>query len=147
MRPTMLLISRFGHLLIGSALTLGSAAAVADVVVVVSSKSPVTRLSQHQIIDIFLGKVSAYPDGSPALALDQMEGAPTRDEFYAKLSNKSAAQLKSHWSKIIFTGRGQPPKEVANDVELKRLLAENPHAISYMDKSRIDHSVRVLYAP
>jgi hypothetical protein len=117
----------------------------ADVVAVVSSKSAVTTLSKSQVVDIFLGKTTRFPDGSQALPLDQSEGTIVRDEFYIKLVGKSAAQMKAYWSKIIFTGRGQPPKDVPNDAEVKKRLVENPTAIGYMDANMVDASLRVVF--
>lgn len=121
--------------------------ASADVVAVVSSKSSVTALSRNQVVDIFLGKASRFPDGEQAIPIDQREGAAARDEFYAKFTGKSAAQIKAHWSKIIFTGRGQPPAEVPGSAEVKKRIVENPKAIGYIDRSLVDGSVRVLLAP
>jgi ABC-type phosphate transport system substrate-binding protein len=129
------------------ALALNATPAAADVVVVVSSKSTITGLSRSQVIDIFLAKSVRYPDGSPAAPIDQIEGAKARDEFYASFSGKSAAQIKAYWSKIIFTGRGQPPKAVSNSVEIKKLLAQNPSAIGYIERSFADDSVRILTPP
>lgn len=134
---------RFKVLLIALATSL---AASADVAVVVSASSPIKSLSPIQINDLFLGKTSTFPNGGSAVPLDLTEGTPTRDEFYFKLTGKSAAQVKAHWSKLIFTGRGLPPREVANGTEVKRRLAENPNAISYIDEDLVDNSVRVLYS-
>ena len=117
----------------------------ADVVAVVSSKSAVTTLSKSQVVDIFLGKTARFPDGSQALPVDQSEGTIVRDEFYIKLVGKSAAQMKAYWSKIIFTGRGQPPKALPNDAEVKKRLVENPTAIGYMDANMVDASLRVVF--
>lgn len=126
------------------ALSVGAGAAAPDVVAVVSSRSSVTVLTKNQVADIFLGKTSRFPDGEQAVPIDQVEGSAARDEFYAKFTGKSAAQIKAHWSKIIFTGRGQPPKEVPNSIEVKKLVAENPKAIGYIERSLVDGSVRAL---
>ena len=142
----MPLVNRLGLSVIGLVLSLGSAAALADVVAVVSSKSPVAALSKNQVVDIFLGKVSRFPDGSQAVPVDQVEGSTARDQFYTRFAGKSAAQLKAHWSKIIFTGRGQPPKQVSNSTEAKKLIADNPHAIGYIEQNLVDSSVKVLLA-
>ena len=130
--------------IIALALGLGALSAAADVVAVVSSKSSVTALSKNQVADIFLGKTSRFPDGEPAVPIDQVEGSPARDEFYAKFTGKNAAQIKAHWSKIIFTGRGQPPKEVASSAEVKKEVVQNPRAIGYIERSLVDGSLRVL---
>jgi ABC-type phosphate transport system substrate-binding protein len=121
--------------------------ATADVVAVVSSTSTVTTLSKAQLTDIFLGKVNRFPNGTQAIPIDQPEGSPARDEFYATFSGKSPAQVKSHWSKIIFTGRGHPPKAASNSAEVRQLIAANPQAISYIERSAVDAGVRILVQP
>ena len=128
-------------------LGLSISAASADVVAVVSSKSPITSLSKSQVIDIFLGKRSRFPDGTSAVPIDQAEGSEARDEFYSRFAAMSAAQLKAFWAKIIFTGRGQPPMAVPTSIEAKKLLLANPNAISYIDQSLVDSSLRVVLAP
>ena len=129
---------------VGLALSLVAAPAMADVVAVVSVKSAITVLSRSQLADIFLGKASRFPNGVPAVPIDQADGSAARAEFYAKLDGKSAAQLKAYWSKIIFTGRGQPPPVVANSSEMKRLLVGNPAAIGYIESNLVDDTVRVV---
>jgi ABC-type phosphate transport system substrate-binding protein len=121
-----------------------SAQAQADIVAVVSAESSITRLSTGQLADIFLGKVSRFPDGSLAVPVDLSDGSAERDQFYAKLTGKSPAQIKAYWSKIIFTGRGQPPKAVQNGSDMKTYVAANIDAIGYMDSTMVDNSVRVL---
>ena len=138
-------INRAGLVISGLVLCLSTAMAEAQVDVVVSASSPVTRLSKAQVADIFLGRTSRFPDGSQAVPIDQIEGAAVRDEFYRELTGKSPAQIKAYWSKIIFTGRGQPPREVLNSAELKKLIANNPHIIGYMEQSQVDDSVKVLF--
>jgi ABC-type phosphate transport system substrate-binding protein len=141
-------INRVGwHALVVLAVSLAAGSAMADVVAVVSSTSAVTSLSKAQVTDIFLGKVGRFPSGAQAVPIDQEEGSPARDEFYLAYAGKSAAQIKSHWAKIIFTGRGQPPKTASNSVEVRKLIAANPQAIGYIERSAIDSSVKVLVQP
>ena len=141
----MAYINRVGlFALFGLALSLAVGPVAADVVAVVSSTSAVTSLSKAQVADIFLGKVSRFANGAQAVPIDQQEGSPVRDEFYLAYAGKSAAQMKSHWAKIIFTGRGQPPKTASNNVEVKKLIAANPQAIGYIERSAVDSSVKVL---
>jgi ABC-type phosphate transport system substrate-binding protein len=128
----------------GLALSLAAGAASADVVAVVSANSTVMTLSKSQVTDIFLGRVSRFPDGAQAVPIDQAEGSVARDQFYAKVAGKSPAQVKAFWSKIIFTGRGQPPKAVSNSVDVKKRIAENPAAIGYIESQLVDDTVRVV---
>ena len=137
-------MTRNAPTLIGIALSLWVGGATADVVAVVASKSAVTALNKRQVADIFLGKTARFPDGSQAVPIDQSEGAAVRDEFYTKFCAQSAAQIKAHWSKIIFTGRGQPPKVVPSSLAMKKMIVENPAAIGYIEANLVDDTVRVV---
>ena len=126
------------------ALSLNGTPAMADVVAVVSAKSPVMALSKDQIADIFLGRASHFPNGELAVPIDQITGSAARNAFYVKFTGKSSAQLKAYWSKIIFTGRGLPPPAVSSDGEVKQRLVDNPRAIGYIESSTVDGRVRAL---
>jgi ABC-type phosphate transport system substrate-binding protein len=116
----------------------------AEEVTVVSAKSAITTLSKTQVENIFLGKTARFPDGSQAVPIDQSEGTLARDEFYARIAGKSAAQMKAYWSKIIFTGRGQPPLAVPSSSEAKKLVVANPNAIGYIEPKLVDDTLRVV---
>ena len=119
-------------------------AAGQEVVAVVSARSPVTALNADQVADIFLGKSTRFPNGSQAVPIDQNEESELRDRFYALYAGKSPAQVKAHWAKIIFTGRGQPPRQVGTSAEAKKAVAENPYAIAYIEQRLVDETVRVV---
>ena len=142
-KPVATLIGRIG---IAAALVLSlmSAVAEADVVAVVSVRSPITALSPTQVADLFFGKASRFPNGLQAFPVDQAEGSAVRDEFYSKIVGKTAAQVKAYWSKIIFTGRGQPPRAVLTDLDVKKIVSLNTAAIGYIDAAQLDDSVRAL---
>ncbi|WP_248802796.1 phosphate ABC transporter substrate-binding protein [Pseudomonas sp. MWU13-2100] len=137
-------LKRAGCTVAGGVLCLCSTLAMAEVVVVVSAAGPVQALTRNQVADIFLGKSNRFPSGKPAIPIDQAEGSAVRDEFYSTFTGKSAAQLKAHWSKIIFTGRGQPPEALSNSAEVKKRIAGNPDSIGYIEAGEVDASVRVL---
>jgi ABC-type phosphate transport system substrate-binding protein len=137
--------NRNGWILIGLALGLINSVAMADIVVVVSAKSPVGTLSKAQVEDIFLGRTIRFPDGALVVAIDQPEGSAIRNEFYDKVVGKTAAQIKAYWSKIIFTGRGQPPPSVPNSVEMMKRISANPAAIGYIDRDMMNDSVRAVF--
>lgn len=129
---------------LGLLLVVASGAACADVVPVVSSKSHVHGLSRNQVVDIFLGRTNRFPNGEPAVPIDQAEGSEVRDVFYLQFANRSASQLKAYWSKIVFTGKGEPPREVSPSERVKRVLAENPHFIGYIERAEVDANVKVV---
>jgi len=133
-----------GFTIVALALSQGTGASEVDVVAVVSSKSTLTTLTKSQVAQIFLGKSDHFPDGSQALPIDQAEGTVARDAFYTKYTGKSAAVVKAYWSKMVFTGRGLPPKAVSNSLEIRKVLAQNPNAIGYIEQNLVDSSLRVI---
>ena len=90
---------------------------------------------------LFLGKVKAFPSGAAATPLNQAEASPAREAFDAAVLKKSASQLKAYWSKLIFTGKGNPPAEM-DAAGVKAKVAGDPTAIGYIDASEVDGSVR-----
>lgn len=116
----------------------------AELVVIVSAKSPVTTLRADQVADIFLGQAARFPEGGEAVALDQVIGSPIRDDFYAKVAAKSPPLLKAYWTKMIFTGRGQPPREINGSATVRKMVAENPSLIGYIDRGMLDASVKAV---
>jgi ABC-type phosphate transport system substrate-binding protein len=115
-----------------------------EMVVIVSARNPVVTLRPEQVADIFLAQTGRFPHGADAVAIDQVLGSRQRDEFYSKVTSKSPALVKAYWTKMIFTGRGEPPKEAPNSAAVRKLVAENPTLIGYIDKASLDASVKAV---
>lgn len=116
----------------------------AQVAVVTSAKSGIPALTQDQVAGLFTGRNDKLPDGANVVLIDQDDAAPVREQFYAKATGKSLAQVKSAWSRLVFSGKAMPPKVVKGNDEVKKQLAAQPQAIGYIDKSAVDGSVKVL---
>jgi ABC-type phosphate transport system substrate-binding protein len=121
-----------------------SSAGAVEVVAIVSAESTIPELTHTQVSDIFLGRISRLPDGQKVVPLDHPEGSPIRDAFYQEFAGRSAAQVKAHWSKIIFTGRGRPPAEVANNEAARERVREDPLVIAYVELDMVDDTVRIV---
>jgi ABC-type phosphate transport system substrate-binding protein len=119
-------------------------AGAAELVVIVSANNPVTALRQDQVAAIFLGQSARFPDGRAAVPLDQRLGSPLRNAFYVRVAGKTPPLLKAWWSKMVFTGRGQPPAEAADNAAVRRRVAGNPEMIGYIGRDALDPSVRAV---
>lgn len=111
---------------------------------VITHPSNSASLDAKSISKIFLGKSKKFASGGQAVPIDQAEGSAARDEFHINVTRKKSSQLQSYWSRIVFTGKGQPPKEVASDAEVIALVAKNPNMIGYVNSSSVDGSVKVV---
>ncbi len=130
-------------LLVSASFVLVCQAASAETAVIVHPSNSST-LDKTAISKIFLGKTKSFPGGESVLPVNQKEGSPIRTEFDKKVLEKSSSQIKAYWSKLMFTGKGQPPKEVSA-ADVKALVAENPATIGYVDALTVDSSVKVIY--
>jgi len=130
--------------LLGIALLVSAStfAQAGDLVVIVSARSSVDALRPDQVAAIFLGQSARFPDGALATALDQPIGTQERNQFYLRVTGKTPALLKAHWSKLVFTGRGQPPRELQDSTAVRRAVADDTGLIGYIDRQALDPSVR-----
>ena len=135
---------KFIQALSGLALAALSVAAQAQVAVVVNPKSAAASMTADQVAGIFLGKTSTLPSGGTAAPADLAEGSAVRDQFYTKVAGKQSAQVKAAWSRLVFSGKATPPKELASSAEVKKFVAANPDAIGYIEKSAVDGSVKAV---
>lgn len=97
-----------------------------------------SSLTRDQVADVFLGK-------NPALApIDQSDGSALYAEFYRKATGRDTAQVKATWARLVFSGKAQAPRQMADSAAVKKAVASDPKAIGYIEKSAVDSSVKVV---
>ncbi len=116
-------------------------------VVVIGHPSNNNALTAKQLKKIFLGKVSSFPSGGSAVPFDQKPDTTAHQGFYKKVVKKNGRKLKSYWSKLMFSGKKQPPAVVDGDAQMIEKVAADPSAIGYIEESALngDTSVKVLF--
>ena len=120
-------------------------AASAGVAVIGNSSIGVSSLTAGQVADIFLGKTTKFPDGTPVTVFDHRDGDAVKDEFYEKVVGKNASQLKAYWAKLVFTGEGVPPKEYSGDKAVLDRVSGTPGGVGYVSDTSVNSSVKVLF--
>ena len=99
---------------------------------------------EHEDIQrIFLDKDDFYPDGTEVVAVGQKSGALV-DEFNDKVLDRDKTQLKAYWAKLMFTGKGFPPKLLADDAAVISAVAESSKTIGFVNKSAETDAVKVV---
>ena len=106
--------------------------------VVVIGNPAAATLTKEQIAALFLGKSLGMN------LLDQPNSSPLKAEFYQKVSGHDLSQVKATWSRLMFTGKAQPPKELPDAAAIKKAVAADPKAVGYISKSEVDASVKVI---
>jgi ABC-type phosphate transport system substrate-binding protein len=126
---------------------LATAQSNSPVVVVVAESNVVTSMSAQQVRDIFLGHSTFFSDGGTAVPVDQAENSAARIEFYARILDMTPAQLRSHWARMTFTGRGRPPRTVSSDADLIALLQQDNRIIGYLSRASINQDTKIVFEP
>lgn len=117
--------------------------AQAEVRIVVNTGAGIDTIDAKTVENLFLGRKKELPNGTKAVPVTLSEGA-VHEEFLAGFVSRSSSQFKSHWKKAVFTGQGQPPKEVKTEAELIEYVAATPGAIGYVGASADVSKVKVV---
>ena len=110
----------------------------AELVIVVHPQNEIKSMSASQAAQYYLGGSVQFTP------LEQANGSPIRLEFYKKVLEKEPPQVQAIWARIVFTGKGKPPKEYKTSDDIKKAIRENVNAIGYIEKSAVDDSVKVI---
>jgi len=123
---------------------LSCADALADVVVVVDAKSGVERLTQDEVINIFLGRHRKLPTGVAAMPIDQPLSSGLRAEFYRKLADKDLAEINAYWARLYFSGKTRPPLQANSSKEVLSHVVDTPGGVGYLERNQVDARVRIV---
>jgi len=131
--------------IVSTALLIGPVLGFAELVVIANPQMPVTSLSQEEISRIFLGKRQFLANGAKVIPVDQAPGETSRTKFYSDVIRKTDVEMKSYWSRVIFTGQGNPPQQESNDKAVKDLVAKNNDYLGYIDGKYADESIKIVF--
>ena len=113
--------------------------------VIVNASNPASQISKTELARIFMKKRTTWESGTAVVVVDQTERSSTRAQFSNQVLGKDVAAMKSYWQQSLFSGRGVPPLEKGNDVQVAQFVAGNDAAIGYVSGSApLPAGVKVL---
>lgn len=115
------------------------------VAVVVHVDVPETSLDRADLLDLYLGDVRFWDDGTRVILFDQRRTTEVKESFYDYLG-RSISRMKSLWLRRRLAGEGDPPEALASDADVLTQVAETPGAIGFVraDRARDAGDVRVV---
>ena len=136
---------RLGHaLLLLLAFSFWQGAQAQGVVLVSTRSGGIAELDRDTAAQLYLGRRTSLPDGRGARLLDLPAG-PERDLFYQRLTGKNPSQIRAYWSRMVFTGRAQPPHEVDDQEDALRRVLADPNTLAYLPAASVtDQPLHVL---
>lgn len=129
-------------LMISLLLSVLSGAALADVAVIVNPANT-AAISESEIQNLFLGKTASFGNGTKAKPYNLGENG-VREVFDKQALGRSTSQVQAYWSKLVFTGKGTPPDELAASADAVAAVAKQENAIAYVDSAAVNGSVKVV---
>lgn len=117
----------------------------AEIVVVASPGLNLGQLSSADVRQLFSGRKSTV-NGKAVTPVDLPAESPVRERFYKKVLDMNASQLRSHWVRMSFTGKGTPPEMLSGIRELKaRVGSSGSKLIGYMNAEELEGNLDVVY--
>ena len=103
-----------------------------EFVVVVNKNNTINALSKREVIDIYMGRYSTFPDGEISKPLDLPAKSAFKNDF-------------AYWARLLFSGRGKPPTPSASLEDALKTIASSQYAIGYIPLSHVTDTVKVVY--
>jgi hypothetical protein len=126
-------------------IVVSSATANADLAIIVHPDYQGGELNQEMIKNIFLGTVTEFPSGHTAIPANHSVGSADRKHFFEYVLEMGETQHKRYWQRKASVGKKGKPLEVDSRAEVLDWIAKTPLGISYIDKSKVNDSVKVIY--
>ncbi|MCG8671838.1 MAG: hypothetical protein MI867_20710 [Pseudomonadales bacterium] len=118
--------------------------AEAAIVVVVNNANPTEKMSERELIDMYMGRNLYFANGQLALRLDHSPKSSVRRDFYRQLVGKTVAQVNAYWARLLFTGTAAPPHVIPDKSEVIEAVKKNVNAIGYIDEADLVEDLKVV---
>jgi hypothetical protein len=100
--------------------------AFCEIVVIVSTKNKLIKVTKKELTDIYLKKKSKIR----GISLVPINNRQSYAEFCKKVMNKTPRQMRAYWAKELYKGTKTPPK-VKNNAQIKSAIKKNKRVVSY----------------
>jgi len=92
----------------------------------------IEKLSLNEARSIFSMRVHSWPDGSPIMVFVQPDDSSAHQEFVRGRLELLPRQLRRNWERLVYTGIGKAPIEVADENAMLTILLATPGAVGYL---------------
>ncbi|SEL50864.1 hypothetical protein [Halomonas daqiaonensis] len=93
---------------------------------------------------IFAMRQRTWPDGQAVRVFVLGNNHPVHARFAKEQLAVYPHQLQLAWDRMVFSGTGQAPDRVRNQVEMRERVATTPGALGYLEREYLDDRVQVI---
>ncbi len=104
----------------------------------------VQTLTVNEARSIFGMRQLVWPGGAPVRVFVLPEQHSLHANFCREVLNIYPYQLKLSWNRLVYSGTGQAPTEVATEQEMLARVATTPGAVGYVNKVNSNDPVHTI---
>ncbi|MGR9114189.1 MAG: hypothetical protein ACU85E_00360 [Gammaproteobacteria bacterium] len=92
------------------------------------------KFTREDLREIFFGRRTRWPDGSPLRVFVLPDQNPVHIKFAKEILGVYPYQLRSAWDRMVYSGTGTPPVVVDSLEQMQILITQTPGAIGYIEQ-------------
>ena len=100
--------------------------------IIVHPSNPVTSIDRKLLVDMFLKRITRWPNDEQIRPVDQDPDSAVRRRFSEDVLKRSVAAVKSYWQQAIFSGRDVPPPELDGDEAVVKYVLRHAGGVGYI---------------
>lgn len=100
--------------------------------VVVHPSNPTASITRAELSAIYMRRKRRWGDGRAIVPVDQPAAARVRQRFSRAIHGKNVAYVTRYWQRLIFSGRGIPPRQLQNDAAVLEFVRSHRQATGYI---------------
>lgn len=104
----------------------------------------VQTLPVNTVRSMFGMRQLAWPDGTPVRVFVLPDQQALHSNFCREILNIYPYQLHQSWNRLVYSGTGQAPTEVATEQEMLVRVAATPGSIGYVNKVNSNDPVHAI---
>ncbi|MBI9093133.1 MAG: substrate-binding domain-containing protein, partial [Desulfobacterium sp.] len=117
--------------------------ACAETVIICNPGVQETTIAPKALQKIFLGKTTKWGDNSK-INIVVLKDTDQHKLFLESYIHRTYSQWKSHWKKMVFTGKGVKPKQFDDAGTYLGYISSTPGAVGYIDAGLANDTVKIL---
>lgn len=102
--------------------------------VIVHRDNPIASITRTELSAIYMKRTRSWAGGREIVPVDQPATSPVRERFSRAVHGKNVAYVTRYWQRLIFSGRGIPPRQLRDDAAVLELVKKRRGAIGYIGR-------------
>ena len=103
-----------------------------------------STLPRNAVRAIFAMRQRSWPGGPAVRVFVLPDSNPVHDRFVKERLDVFPHQLQLSWDRVVFSGTGQAPDQVASQADMLNRVAATPGGIGYVEEGLEDDRVQVI---